>query len=196
MMEFLFNLDRDVFILLNNLGSESWDGFWLFMTKQLNWSPIFLLILYLIFKHYGWRHALLIILMIAVLILITHQTTNHLFKYRFERLRPSSDSSLEGMIRAVHSSHTFSFISGHASNSMAATFFLYTVLKSRIKYIEIMFLWPLVFAYSRIYLGLHYPSDILVGYLWGILMAVLVLQLYKKLRETYFPNRKEGNVTL
>ena len=184
------NLDRDVFLYLNNLGSEQWDGFWLFITKQLNWIAIFLIILYLVLKNYGWRHAVLIILMISLLILITDQTTNHLFKYRFTRLRPGSDPALDGLMRAVKTSKTFSFISGHASNSMAACFFLYTILKSRVKYIEIMFLWPLVFAYSRIYLGLHYPGDILVGYIWGILMALLVLKLYVKLRDKYFPNRE------
>jgi len=190
MLDFLLNLDRTVFLYLNNLGSEQWDGLWLFITKQLNWIPVFLIFFYLIFKHYGWRHALLIIGMVALLILITDQTTNQFFKYRFERLRPGSDPALEGLMRAVKTSHTFSFISGHASNSMAACFFLYTILKSRVKYIKIMFLWPLIFAYSRIYLGLHYPGDILVGYIWGILMALLVLQLYKFLREKYFPNRE------
>ncbi len=196
MMEFLLNLDREVLIFLNNLGNESWDGFWLWITKQINWIPIFLIILYLVFKHYGWRHSVLIIIMISLLILITDQTTNHLFKFRFERLRPGSDPTLYGLIRAVHTSKTFSFISGHASNSMATCFFLYIVLKSRVKYIEFMFLWPLVFAYSRIYLGLHYPGDILAGYLWGILMALLVLQLYKLLRDKYFPNREELDATV
>ena len=190
MLEYLMHLDRDVFIYLNSFGSEPWDGFWLWITKQINWIPVFLIFFYLIFKHYGWRHAILIILMISLLILITDQTTTHLFKYRFTRLRPGSDPALDGLIRAVHTSKTFSFISGHASKSMAACFFLYTILKSRVKYIEIMFLWPLVFAYSRIYLGLHYPGDILAGYIWGILMALLVLKLYKILRDKYFPNRE------
>lgn len=194
MIDFLFNLDRETFLLLNNLGSESWDGFWLLITKQINWIPIFLIILYLVLKHYGWRHALLILGMISLLILITDQTTNHLFKFRFERLRPGSDPSLEGLMRAVKTSSTFSFISGHASNSMAVCFFLYTVLKTRVKYIEFMFLWPLVFAYSRIYLGLHYPSDILAGYIWGTLMALLILKLYVILRDKYFPNREEIDV--
>lgn len=194
MLESILNLDRNVFLFLNNLGAEPWDGFWLFITKQFNWIPIFFIILYLVLKNYGWRHALLILGMIALLILITDQTTNQFFKYRFERLRPGSDPALDGLMRAVKTSKTFSFISGHASNSMAACFFLYTVLKTRVKYIELMFLWPLVFAYSRIYLGLHYPSDILVGYIWGILMALLVLKLYVKLRDRFFPNREPVEV--
>lgn len=190
MFEALLNLDREVFIFLNNLGSDNWDATWFLITKQISWFPIFLIFFYLIFKHYGWRHSLLILLMIALLILITDQTTNQFFKYRFTRLRPSSDPSLDGLIRAVKTSKTFSFISGHASNSMAAAFFLYTVLKARVKYIGFIFIWPLIFAYSRIYLGLHYPTDILVGYLWGMLMALLVLKLYVVLRDKYFPNRK------
>jgi len=191
MTEFLINLDREALILLNNLGSESWDGFWVIITKQINWLPVFLIIFYLVFTHYGWRHSLLIIVMIALLLLLTHQTTNHFFKLFFERLRPSNNPSLEGLIRAVHPSDSFSFISGHASNSMAAAFFLYTVLKTRVKYIEIIFLWPLIFAYSRIYLGLHYPSDIIAGYIWGIIMALLILKLYVLLRDKYFPNRED-----
>ena len=130
MMEFLLNLDRDVFIFLNSLGTESWDGFWLWITKQINWIPVFLIFFYLIFKHYGWRHALLIIVMISLLILITDQTTNHLFKYRFERLRPGSDPSLDGLIRAVHTSKTFSFISVSSNEFIKVVFCINSIKKS------------------------------------------------------------------
>lgn len=191
MLEFLLQIDRDVFVFLNNLGSKPFDGFWLFITKQINWIPIFAIILYLVFKHLGWKHAVLILVMIALLITLTDQTTNHLFKFRFERLRPGSDPSLDGLIRAVHTSKTFSFISGHASNSMAAAFFLFMVLKPYLKYMGLIFIWPFVFAYSRIYLGLHYPGDILAGYLWGILMALIMLKIYALLRDRIFPRQKE-----
>ncbi|MES2544966.1 MAG: phosphatase PAP2 family protein [Bacteroidota bacterium] len=191
MLEKILKLDREFFIFLNNLGSEPFDGFWLIITKQFNWIPIFLLILYLVFKNLGWRHALLIMGMMIFLITLTDQTTNEFFKFRFERLRPGSDPSLDGLIRAVQTSKTFSFISGHAANSMAAAFFLFMVLRPYLKYMGLIFLWPFVFAYSRIYLGLHYPLDILCGYLWGILMAVMALKLYVNLRDRIFPKQKE-----
>lgn len=191
MLEYLMHLDRDLFIYLNNLGSEPFDAFWLFITKQLNWIPIFLIILFLLFKHLGWRHSLLIIGMISLLLLITDQTTNNFFKYRFMRLRPGSDPALDGLIRAVKTSSTFSFISGHASNSMAVAFFLYRVLHPYLKYMGFIFLWPFVFAYSRIYLGLHYPGDIICGYLWGMLMGWLILKLYVYLRDRIFPDQKQ-----
>ena len=191
MLETLLELDKNLFIFLNGLGSEAYDGFWLFITKQINWIPIFALILYLVFKHLGWRHAVLIILVMALLIVLTDQTTN-LFKNYFQRLRPVNNTDLDDVIHFVHKRSSFSFISGHASNSMAAAFFLYKVLKPYLKYMGFIFLWPLIFAYSRIYLGLHYPGDILCGYVWGILMALIMLKLYVYLRNRYFPVQKEN----
>ena len=191
MLETLLELDKNLFIFLNGLGSEAYDGFWLFITKQINWIPIFALILYLVFKHLGWRHAVLIILVMALLVLLTDQTTN-LFKNYFQRLRPVNNTDLDDVIHFVHKRSSFSFISGHASNSMAAAFFLYKVLKPYLKYMGFIFLWPLIFAYSRIYLGLHYPGDILCGYVWGILMALIMLKLYVYLRNRYFPVQKEN----
>lgn len=191
MLETLLELDKNLFIFLNGLGSEAYDSFWLFITKQINWIPIFALILYLVFNHLGWRHAVLIILVMALLVLLTDQTTN-LFKNYFQRLRPVNNTDLDDVIHFVHKRSSFSFISGHASNSMAAAFFLYKVLKPYLKYMGFIFLWPLIFAYSRIYLGLHYPGDILCGYVWGILMALIMLKLYVYLRNRYFPVQKEN----
>lgn len=191
MLETLLELDRNLFVFLNSMGSEAYDGFWLFITKQINWIPIFAIIMYLVFKHLGWRHAVLIILVMALLIVLTDQTTN-LFKNYFQRLRPVNNTDLDSVIHFVHKRSSFSFISGHASNSMAAAFFLYKVLKPYLKYMGFIFLWPLIFAYSRIYLGLHYPGDILCGYVWGILMALIMLKLYVYLRDRYFPTQKEN----
>lgn len=190
MLETLLELDRDVFLWLNNLGSETFDPLWLLITRMTSWIPVFAIILYLTFKRLGWRHALLIIICITLLLLLTDQATN-LFKYSFKRFRPSSDPALEGLMRAVQSRKSFSFISGHASNSMAVSFFLYHVLKPYLKYMGFFFIWPLVFAYSRIYLGLHYPGDILCGYLFGIFTGWLLLRLYAYLRNRFFPEEKE-----
>ena len=191
MIESLLNMDRDLLIWLNSFGSETYDPFWLFITKQINWIPIFLLIAYLVFKNLGWRHAILVILCIAVLILITDQTTNFI-KNSFQRLRPGSDSELAHLIRAVQTRKSFSFLSGHASNSMAAAYFLFRVLKPYVPKMGFIFIWPLIFAYSRIYLGLHYPIDIICGYLLGILTGTLMLFVYAYFRDRFFPNQKEN----
>ena len=132
-----------------------------------------------------------LLLFIAILILFTDQTCN-LFKHTFQRLRPCNDPEVNSIIRVVQVRKSFSFFSGHAANTMAVATFLYFVLRRRIKFLGFIFLWPLIFAYSRIYLGLHYPGDILCGYLWGILMATIMLRVYVYLRDRYFPTQKEN----
>lgn len=190
MIDKILQLDRELLVFLNSLGSDKYDGLWLFITSQANWIPVFLIFAYLVFKHLGWKHSLLVLIMIALMITFTDQTTN-LFKNGFERLRPGSDPDLAGHIRAVITRGSFSFISGHASNSMAAAMFLFLVMRRHVKYMGLIFLWPLIFAYSRIYLGLHYPLDILCGYTWGILMAFLIWNLYKYTHKRFFPEEKE-----
>lgn len=189
MLEKLIELDREVFVYLNSLGSEFFDPFWEIITKQQSWIPLFAIIAYLIFKRLGWRHALLVIAMVGLLIALTDQTTN-LFKNGFQRLRPGNNPEIAGVIRAIQHRNSFSFISGHAANSMAAAFFLYKVLRPYLKYMGFFFLWPLIFAYSRIYLGLHYPGDILIGYAWGLFTGWLILKLYIYLRDKYFPEQE------
>jgi len=189
MLEKLGQLDRELFIWLNSLGSETWDPLWLIITNQVSWIPVFAIILYLTFKRLGWRHALLVVGVLSLLILVTDQATN-LIKNSVHRLRPGSDPILADIIRAIQKRKSFSFISGHASNSMAAAFFVYRVMHPYLKYIGFFFLWPLIFAYSRIYLGLHYPGDILCGYLFGLLTGWLMVKLYVFLRDKYFPQHE------
>ncbi|NQW36512.1 MAG: phosphatase PAP2 family protein [Flavobacteriales bacterium] len=163
-------LDKSVLIYLNNLGSPNWDGFWLSITHQFNWIPLFILMLFLIFKVYGLKKGLIILLIAAVLVTFTDQFVN-LIKHTFERLRPNNDPSVKGLIRLVYQPRSFSFVSGHATNSMANTVFIYLLLKKHFKYAWLFFIWPLVFAYSRVYLGVHYPVDILTGALLGMALG-------------------------
>lgn len=186
MLEKSLSLDTQLFIYLNSLGSETYDGLWLFITKQINWIPLFLLLAYLIFKKLGTKQTLYLLLFVAILITITDQTTN-LFKNGFHRLRPCNNPDINTFIRVVKKSNSFSFFSGHAANSMAVATFLFFNFKHRIKYFGFLFLWPLIFAYSRIYLGLHYPLDILTGYFFGFVFGFLMFKIYKAAQQKYFP---------
>lgn len=186
MLDKILSLDEHLFIFLNGLGSESYDGLWLMITKQTSWIPLFILLLYLIFKKFGTKQTLYLLLFVAVLIVISDQTAN-VFKNGFQRLRPCSNPEINSFIRIVKSSATFSFFSGHAANSMAVTTFLYLIFKKDFKYFWLLFLWPIIFAYSRIYLGLHYPLDIMCGYLCGATMGFLMFKLYQKVQKRYFP---------
>ena len=190
MLDSLIELDKNLLIYLNSLGTPAFDGFWLFITKQLNWIPVFIFLLYLTFKNLGWKNTVLVIIMLSLLITLTDQTTN-LFKNTVQRLRPLNNPDIAGFVRGFKYSSSYSFFSGHASNSMACAFFLYHVLKPHVKHMWIIFLWPLIFAYSRIYLALHYPGDILSGFVWGIFTSSLLLMLYRFLRK-FLPENKQG----
>jgi undecaprenyl-diphosphatase len=186
MLDKILSLDTELLIFLNGLGSERFDSLWLIITQQLYWTPFFLFLLFFIYKKLGVKQTLFFILAIAVLITFTDQMTN-LFKNGFQRLRPCSNPEINTIIRVVQSRSSFSFFSGHASNSMAVATFIYSVMHRHYKYGYLLFLWPLVFAYSRIYLGLHYPIDILCGYLFGIFSGYLVFKIYKTVQKKYFP---------
>jgi undecaprenyl-diphosphatase len=178
MLEKLLSLDTQLFIYLNGLGSETYDGLWLIITKQVNWIPFFLLLLYLIYKKIGMKQTAYLLLFVAVLVLVTDQITN-VFKYMVQRERPCNNPEIKSIIRVVQVRNSFSFFSGHAANTMAVTTFLYLLFKKQFKYFGFLFLWPLIFAYSRIYLGLHYPIDILSGFLCGVITGYLMYKTYQ-----------------
>lgn len=183
MLEKILTLDTQLFIYLNSLGSETYDGLWLLITKQVNWIPFFLLLFYLIYKKLGIKQTGYLLIFVAVLILATDQITN-LFKYTFQRPRPCNNPEINSFIRIVQSRSSFSFFSGHAANTMAVAVFLYHIFRKQFKYFWLLFLWPLIFAYSRIYLGLHYPIDILSGYLCGLILGSLMYKAYKWAQKT------------
>jgi undecaprenyl-diphosphatase len=183
-LEELIHLDKELFVFLNNLGSEPFDAFWLIITKQLNWTPFFIAVFYLLQRKIGWKNLGIILLFIAVLITFTDQITN-LFKNHFQRLRPCSDETLAGLIRVVKDSDTFSFFSGHASNSMATTTFIFLIIRKFYKHTYLLFLFPLIFAYSRIYLGLHFPGDILTGYVFGAISGFGFYKIYNHFSNKY-----------
>lgn len=187
MLEKLIQLDRNLFVFLNSLGSEKFDPFWLFITKQLHLTPFFIVILYLVYKKIGsWKHFLIVIVTIALLITVTDQFTN-LIKNTVQRLRPCNEPAINSIIRIVKSSSTFSYFSGHAANSMASTVVVFMILKKHYKYAFLLFFFPLIFAYSRIYLGLHYPLDILTGYTVGAILGYSFYKLYQLVLKKYFP---------
>lgn len=178
MLEKLLSLDTQLFIYLNGLGSETYDWLWLALTIQFNWIPFFLLLFYLIYKKLGIRQTVYLLFFVAVLVLVTDQIAN-LFKYTVQRVRPCNNSEINTIIRVVQVRNSFSFFSGHAANTMAVSTFLYLIFKKQFKFMGLLFLWPLIFAYSRIYLGLHYPLDILSGYLCGLITGYLMYKAYQ-----------------
>jgi len=179
MLDKIIALDKQLFVFLNGLGSPTFDGLWLIITKQAYWTPFFLLVFYLLIKKIGWKNFFIAVGFIALLIFLCDQSAN-LFKNHFQRLRPCNDPQIKDVIRIVKSSDSFSFYSGHATNSMATTVFIFLIIRKYYKYAILLFLFPLIFAFSRIYLGLHFPIDILTGYAFGALYGTLFYKVYQK----------------
>ena len=180
MFEYLVHLDKKLFVFLNNLGSTPFDSFWLLITQQTNWIAFFLILLFILFKKLGTKKLGIAILTLAALITFTNEITD-VIKFSVQRIRPCNDDTLAGLIRVVKDSDTFSYFSGHASNSTASMMFVYLILRKYYKYSYLIFLYPLIFAYSRIYLGLHFPLDIISGYVFGSFTGILFYFLFDKI---------------
>lgn len=184
MLDYLIHLDKKLFIYLNNLGATPFDAIWLLITKQINWTPFFLILLFILYKKLGTKKLGIAILIVATLIAFTNEITD-VIKFSVQRIRPCNDDALVGLIRVVKDSDTFSYFSGHAANSTAAMMFVFLILRKHYKYSYLLFLYPLIFAYSRIYLGLHYPLDIISGYAFGSLTGWLFYFLFEKISNKF-----------
>jgi undecaprenyl-diphosphatase len=184
MLDQLLEYDKEFFLLLNNLGSPTWDQFWLIITNKLTFIPLYALLLFIIYKKFGLKSLLIIILVVAAMITFTDQVTN-IFKRSFERARPCGDEALSSQIRFIAvRCGKYGFFSGHSSNSMAVAIFTGLLLRSFYKnLIFVLLFWSAIVAYSRIYVGVHYPLDIICGMAFG---AVSGFVFYKLTR--YFLN--------
>ncbi len=179
MFEQILQYDTELFIYLNSLGTETWDPFWLAYTSKFNWIPFYALLLYLIFKQIGKKPMLITIVVVAFMILVTDQVTN-LFKHGFQRMRPCQLAEMIDKMRLVRDGcgGRYGFFSGHASNTMAAAIFIGLTLKNRFKYlIYILIVWAFLMAYSRVYIGVHYPLDIVIGMTFGAVSGFVFYKL-------------------
>ncbi|WP_299665508.1 phosphatase PAP2 family protein [uncultured Polaribacter sp.] len=177
--------DKELLILLNNLGNEHWDPFWLAVTHQFNWAPLFILIVFLIIKSFGWKRGGFMILSLIVLVAFSDQFTN-LIKNTTQRLRPNNDPEIKNLLRTLIRPQSYSFMSGHATTSTFFTVYTTLLLKGKYKYIYLILFFPAIFAYSRLYLGVHFPIDIFVGLTVGTIFGNLYFTLYKKIDKISF----------
>jgi undecaprenyl-diphosphatase len=178
MIDILKVWDRELFIFLNSLGIERFDSFWLFVTQIESWTLLFALFIFLMFYFYKWKDASATLFFLLLTFGITILFTGIVKEY-VARLRPNNVEALAEIIRILQKPSNYSFFSGHASSSFSITTFVVLVLRKHTKWIFLAYLWPFIFVLSRVYVGVHYPSDILVGALVGTVMAYGFYQLWK-----------------
>lgn len=183
MLEQLIQKDKELFLYLNSLGNPDWDFLWLFISNKWSAIPLYFMLLVLCFKAFKVKDVFLVLITVALLITATDQTAN-LFKYGFERLRPCHDPEIEHLVRLVKAScgGKFGYFSAHAANSFAVASFFSFLLKNRFKWLPwLLFVWCSAVAYSRVYLGVHFPLDIVTGAFIGLLFGWLFVLLHQKL---------------
>jgi undecaprenyl-diphosphatase len=168
MLDQIIEWDKKLLLFLNGFHADWLDPIMFQMTKTQFWVPLYLLLIYYIFKMYnneGW----IFILGAALTIVLCDQITNSLMKPFFERFRPSIDPTLQGMVHLVndYKGGLYGFASSHAANTFGSAVFIWLVLRQEYKWIGLVFIWATLVTYTRIYLGVHFPGDVIVGGLIG-----------------------------
>lgn len=171
MLDDLLTYDKELLIYLSNLGEIRFDPFWIYVTSFIYWVPLILFVFYRIIRKYPRRQAKYII-SFGLFILFFSLLLVELVKIGVERLRPCNDPTVAPFINTIIQPENYSFFSGHATVSFALTTFLFLMLRKTFFWIRFLYIWPLLFIYSRLYFGVHYPSDILTGIIVGIIIGI------------------------
>jgi len=186
-MEELIQLDKDLFLYLNGLGTPVWDGFWLFMTAKFYQIPLYIVLLFFFYKYIGFRGTIITLLIVALLIAVSDQLSNLFKNVLFMRSRPCRAEGIQEYTRFIaQRCGRHGYFSAHAASSMALAFFTGLALQKKIKYIfPFMGIWSIIVSYSRIYVGVHYPADIITGIAIGIVLGLAAYKLYVPLVKKY-----------
>lgn len=186
-MQEIIALDKELFLYLNTLGTSTWDGFWAFISEKTYWIPLYALLLYLLFKNFGFNKTILILVLTLLMVLLTDQITN-LFKDGFQRPRPCFTKEFEGIMRGIGCERRgqYGFTSAHASNHFAVALLLGLIFKSKFKWmLFVLLIWAAFISYSRIYLGVHFPLDVICGAAMGLLLGFGFYKLYGWILKKY-----------
>lgn len=172
-------IDQQLFLFLNGLHADWLDSVMVAVTEMWPWIPLYALLLYMVFKQYGKR-GWWVLLAVALVILCTDQLSAHVCKPLFHRLRPCFNPELEGLVHLPKGlpGGKYGFVSSHAANTFGVAAFLTPVLRKQWRWIGwVLYVWAFISSYSRIYVGVHYPGDILAGATLGILIGLIIWKL-------------------
>lgn len=188
MFNHLENIDVSLFLFLNGLHTDAFDEIMWWISDRYVWIPLYLALFYLTYKKYNLKAMFTALFLIVIMIFIADKSSVYLFKEVFERYRPCHNLEIAHRVHTVNGycGGLYGFISSHAANTFALAAFYSVVFYKRLWYIApVLLLWAAIGSYSRIYLGVHYPSDVLVGVLFGSLIGYLIGKAFNKISAKY-----------
>jgi len=200
MIDTLDSIDKELLLWLNGFHNPFWDSIMWWVSSAPFWIPFYIILLYFILKarnpswpKQNFKQWAGIVISISVAILLADQISSGFFKPFFERFRPSHSPELDGLVHlltdpngSIYTGGMYGFVSSHAANSFAIAVFAASLIQSKNAWVTLLF-WATLVSYSRIYLGVHYPGDILGGAIIGVFSGYAAAKLYFKL-ETKWAN--------
>lgn len=186
MLDWLIELDKELLLAINGWNSSFCDPIMLFITNKWSGIPIYTVLVFMIFYKINLRLSIIMFFSIILTFALTDYLAVHLFKNVFERLRPGWDPTTEHLIRLLEGrGGKFGFVSNHAANFFGLAVISSGVLKKK-WYTIFIFCWSAAVAYSRIYVGKHFPGDVICGAIFGAFIGWLVLNLFKYIVKRYY----------
>lgn len=186
MITTLQDFDTHLFLALNSLRCESIDGFVLGFSGQWIWLPMYLMIAWMMVRIYGWRNALVLIAAVGVAVGCSDFFCASVIRPAVERLRPANpDNPISELVQIVggYRGGRYGFPSCHAANTIALAV-ISSLLMHKRGYTFFIYTWAVLQCYSRIYLGVHYPGDLLVGAAVGVVFSLVVYYVLKATEHT------------
>lgn len=183
----IVSADQELFLWLNGFHTPWLDTVMYWITYKYTWIPLYILLIALTVRAEGWKKGGFIVIAVVLAVAAADKVTSGFMKPYFLRLRPCHDPSIQVVMHHVTDcGGMYGFASSHASTSFALAIAWFSLLRRKIPQMAFLFLWAAVYAYSRIYVGVHYPLDILVGALVGLLVGYSFVQLYYIFLKRYY----------
>lgn len=197
MIESILQIDTNLFLLINQANNNILDSIMYYASSKFLWTPLYALLIALIAMKYKWK-AIIAIIFVIIAVAIADLTSVHLFKNVFQRLRPCYEPALAPIINnIVGCGGKYGFLSSHAANSFAIVIMVIKLIGEKHKWLNwLMPLWGILILYSRIYLGKHYPGDVIAGALLGAIIGYLVYITFVKTLAYLSDNSDDNSASL
>ncbi len=184
MLEQLMQLDTELFLFLNGMHNAFFDFIMFWISQTVVWIPLWIFFIYILVKN-DRKNGLWMVLSLIIAVGLADFISVHLFKNVFERLRPCHNEEISALVHIVkdHCGGQYGFVSSHSTNMFAISTFMFLALRNKYRFTFFpLFIWAAAIAYSRIYLGVHYPADVIGGAILGSSISLVIWFVYGSLK--------------